>query len=70
MNPVSLPIIRADLPLNDLEDALDHLTGFSLGILWRHDREDYSATRTLLEYNDFPESYSVGCQKKRAYAKN
>ncbi|WP_306591001.1 outer membrane protein [Geothrix sp. 21YS21S-4] len=62
--------VQADLPLRELQDSLDHRTGFGLGLQWTHDHGAAHASRTRLEFNVFPESQPVGPTATTTYAKN
>ncbi|WLT31408.1 outer membrane beta-barrel protein [Geothrix sp. PMB-07] len=62
--------IQVDQPLRDLQDSLDHRTGYGLGLQWTHDHGDYHASRTRFEWNTFPEGHPVGPSGATTYAKN
>ena len=62
--------VQIDQPLRDLQDSLDHRTGYGLGLQWTHDHSDYHASRTRFEWNVFPEGHPVGPTATTTYAKN
>jgi hypothetical protein len=61
---------QASFPQRELKEALADGQGYGLGLQWTHDRGDWNASRTRLEWNTFAEGSPVAPLSTRTYAKN